>query len=141
MQRDERPGRYAKQRGAVAINRVEIADETVDEATRRKRPWDAASDLDAIQEAARKAPQKHHGFDCFIWRADLTPLVRIAVGNLAVGCESTGATVGRDSIFSESVTASGSESVDSSIHPSFIRSFIHSFVYYILRLTTRSLVS
>ena len=105
----------ARRRGAVAINRVEIPDVTVDPVTRLERPWTVngvgggatggtakekeergggggggggTADLDAILAAARRAPQKHHGYDCFVWRTELTPLVRVAVGNLCVGCES-----------------------------------------------------
>jgi hypothetical protein len=44
-----------------------------------------AADLDQILALGKSKPQKHHGFDCFVWRRELTPILRLAVGNLCVG--------------------------------------------------------
>jgi hypothetical protein len=95
---------FVKRKMAVAINRVEVADEW----NGRKLGF---ADIDTIIALAKETPQRHHGFDCFIWLArnlrrfgclqlkrivvpfffsyfrkrELTPLIRIAVGNLCVG--------------------------------------------------------
>jgi len=71
-------------RGAVAINRVEVPEATAATASEPSRPL-GPGDLAAILAAARATPQNHHGFDCFLWRRGLTPVLRLAVGNLVVG--------------------------------------------------------
>ena len=79
--------RLVSKREAVAINRVEIDETTIDANTHKERKWDVLQDMDRILTVAKSRPQHHHGYDCFVWKAELTPLIRVAVGNLCVGCK------------------------------------------------------
>ena len=69
----------AKTSDSFVINRVEVPDAKPDGS-----PYGAA-DLDAIYALGKKNPQKHPGYDCFFWRRDATPAVRLYARGVFVG--------------------------------------------------------
>ena len=62
------------------INRVEVPDK--DEKTKKIY---GAEDLETIYAIGKKNPQKHPGYDCFFWRRDATPAIRLYTRGVFVG--------------------------------------------------------
>lgn len=71
--------RYASSYLAFVINRVEVP-----ERDSSNLPF-LASDLEELYELAKRRPQLHAGYDCFIWRRPATPLLRLYTRGVFVG--------------------------------------------------------
>ena len=69
----------ARASDAFVINRVEVPDRKADGA-----PY-GPQDLDAIYALGKRNAQKHPGYDCFFWRRDATPALRLFSRGVFVG--------------------------------------------------------